>query len=155
MRVDNVIRREHQLGRKQRRAIRIEPRVQFQTALVRFRHGKFERIVKRFRRLAHGAGEIVRPRLEFRRIKSIARRTHLENHRVQVQLHRAIQQGEQFLLLLLHRQARFRWPVNISHRRNPRAAEFPLDAGRLHRHRHITGCRARRHMQEKCRQECG
>jgi hypothetical protein len=70
------------------------------------------------------AGEIFRPRLQSGRIKRVTCRTHLKNDGVQLQRRRAIEQGDQFGLLLRHRQARLGRPARIPHRRNPCGAKL-------------------------------
>ena len=124
MRPGDVVGRGWRFGLRMRGTERIEPRVQFQSALVRLGNGKRERIVKRFRRTALNAGEIFRPRLDRRGIHRIGDIAHLEHHGVQVQLHRAVEQGGEFGLLLGDGQAGPGGPVNVRDRGDPRGAEF-------------------------------
>src|ERR1035441_11041320 len=92
------------------RAERIEPRVQFQSAFMRLGDGEGERIVERRRRAALNAGEIFRPRLDAGLIKRIARGTHLKNDAVQLQRRRAVEDGDEFNLLLRGGEAGLRRP---------------------------------------------
>ena len=128
------------------RAKRIEPRVQFQPALVRFLDGEGERVVKRLRRLAHLAGEALRPRLNRRGVKRVARRADLENDRVEMKLGRAVEQRNQFRLLLRDRQAGFGRPVLVRRDdRNPRAAKLTQHRRRRDGHRLIDFTRGKKH----------
>ncbi len=60
---------------------------------------ELERIVKRLRRLAHVAREILRPRLELRRIERVGRRPNLQDDRVEIQLDRLVENRDQLMLL--------------------------------------------------------
>jgi len=148
MRAREMIQRGRRFGFRMARAERIEPRVQLQPAFVRRANRERERIKKRLRRAPLRAGEIFRPRLERRGVKRIAHRPHLEQNRVEMQLRRAVEQRKQFRFLLRHRQPGLGRPINVRHRRQPRAAKFPR---RQRRHDVIGGQQRRRPQQ--CREQ--
>src|SRR5688572_25785030 len=106
------------------RAVRIEPRMQLQTACMRFAHGKSERIVKRFGRTALLTREILGPWLERRLVERVASRTNMQNEGIEAELARSIQQTNQLDLLRIDRQARPRRPVDIGDSGNPDATEL-------------------------------
>src|SRR5450759_1795804 len=124
MRDADVVPRRSGPGGRMTRAVGIEPRVQLQTAPMRFIDRELERIVVRVRGASHLTRQILRPRLVRRWVKGIGSRPNLENHGVESELHGAVEDVEQLLLLLPRRQPRFRRPVDILDRRYPDASEF-------------------------------
>ena len=83
------------------RSVRVKPGVQLQSSLMRFIDRKGQGIIKRLRRFAHRAAEILRPRLNLRSVERIAHRPNLKHDRVQLQLSRLVEDGDQLRLLLL------------------------------------------------------
>src|SRR5205807_7629272 len=81
-------------------AIWIEPCMQFQTAQVRFPNRELEGIPIRLRSFSLRAAQPFRPRLKRRAIQRIAHGPHLQDHRVEMQLLRAIENINERLLLL-------------------------------------------------------
>src|SRR5687767_6497359 len=120
------------------RAVRIEPRMQLQTARMRFAHGKSERIVKRLGCTALLTREILRPWLERRLVERVASRTDMQNESIETELARSIEQTNQLDLLRIYGQARPRWPVDIGDCGNPDATELAD-----YRRRSIRGRRGR------------
>src|SRR5687768_16955523 len=120
------------------RAVRIEPRVQLQSACMRFAHRKSERIVKRFGRTALLTGEILGPWLERGLVERVTSRADMQNEGIESELARSIEQTNQLDLLRIYGQARPRWPVDIGDCGNPDATEL-ADYGR----RSIRGRRGR------------
>src|SRR5687768_929307 len=116
-------------------AVRVEPRVELQTACMRFAHGKLERIVKRLGRTALLAREILGPRLERRLVERVAGRTHMQNEGIETELARSIEQTDQLDLLRIDRQAGPRWPVDIGDGGNPDTTELADDRRRSRRGR--------------------
>ena len=110
---------------QQPRAVRVEPRVQLQAALVRLLDGEGQRIVERLRRLAHRAGEILRPGLDAGGIERVAGGPDLEDDGVQLELDGPVEHGHQFRFLLLGAQRLLGGPIDVRDRRDPGAAEFP------------------------------
>src|SRR5687768_18557471 len=100
-------------------AVRIEPRMQLQTACMRFAHGELERIVKRLGRTALLTREILRPWLERRLVERVASWTDMQNEGIETELARSIEQTDQLDLLRIDRQARPRGPVDIGDGGNP------------------------------------
>src|SRR5438445_9302497 len=74
--------------------IRVKPRVQFQSAFVRFLYGERQRVVKWQRRLPHCAGEVFRPGFNAGGIKRIASGPYLENDGVELELHGAVKERQ-------------------------------------------------------------
>ena len=68
---------------------------------------ELQRIVVRLRSLAHFAGEIFRPRLKLRVVQRVARGPHLKQDGVELELHGAVENGEQLRLLLRGGETRF------------------------------------------------
>src|SRR5688572_19386523 len=101
---------------------RIKPGVQFELARVRLAHRKFERIISGRRSLP--SAEHCRPRLLVGAIERVGRGAHLEEHRVQLELRRAIEKRPQFRFLALCRKPRFGWPIEIVNRRDPHSAKL-------------------------------
>src|SRR3954469_24635533 len=121
--------------------IGIEPRMELQPALVCFRDGEFQRVIKWIRRSSHSAGEILGPRLVSGCVKCIRCRPHLEDYRIESEREGAIEHADQLVFLLLCRQPGLRWPVDVLDRRNPNAPE--LAPSRRRRRKHLPRCRLR------------
>ena len=136
------------VARGMTRPKRIEPRVQFQPALMRLAHGELQRIPERIRRLPLRTGEIFRPRLELGGVERVARRAHLEDDDVQFERGALVEDGEQLRLLLRGGERFLRGPVDVVDRRDPRAAELARNRRRFGSGRRVTGCgpRAREHQ---------
>jgi len=109
--------------------------MQLDTAPMRLGDPLGQRIVGWVGRTALLAGEVLRPRLEPRRIDCISARAHLQDQGVQPQLGGAIDDGEHLRALLRRAQVPATRPVDVRDRRNPGSAEFArrrrrLDLGR-------------------------
>src|SRR5688500_17555644 len=130
MRARNVIGRELRARGRMTRAVRIEPRMQLQTACMRFAHRELERIVKRFGRTALLTREILGPRLERGLVERVASRTHMQNEGIETELARSIELTDQLDLLRIDRQAGPRGPVDIRDGGNPHATELADDRRR-------------------------
>src|ERR1035437_2447480 len=125
-----VRRRKRTLRRRLLRAERIEPRVEFQSAGVRLRHRELERIPERHRRHPLPAGEVLRPWFDLRRVQCVAGRPHLQEHRVESESRRSIQQRDELGFREGGRQPRPGRPVEIAHARDPDSSKFPRGARR-------------------------
>ena len=94
------------IGRGSRSASRmpgakwVEPGMQFQTTFVGLFHRESQWIIERSRGFAHGSREVLRPRLQTRRVEGITGRPNLKDHGVKFELGGAIQQRCQFGFLL-------------------------------------------------------
>src|SRR6266566_8987978 len=130
MRFADVVRGQGRSRKRIPSPIRIKPRVQFQPALVRFFYGKRQRVIKWQRRLPDRAGEVLRPWLKTRGVKRIARRPYLENDGIELELHGAVKERQQFRFLFYRAQTLSRWPIKIRDRCDPGAAEFTHRFGR-------------------------
>src|SRR5688500_13356069 len=106
------------------RAVWIEPRMQLQTACMRFAHGKSEGIVERFGGTALITREILGPWLERRLVERVASRTDMQDEGIETELARSIEQTDKLDLLRIDRQARPRRPVDIGDSGNPDATEL-------------------------------
>src|SRR2546423_580964 len=106
------------------RPIRIEPRVQLETTPVRLSDGELQRIVPRIRRSTHSSSQILRPRLVRRSVKCVGRRADLQNHGIQPECHRPIENSKELVLLLLCRETRLRRPINVLDRCDPNTSEL-------------------------------
>ena len=121
--------------------------MQLEAAFVRLRHRELERIVVRLGRTAHLSCQIFRPGLELRRIERIGGGPDLENHRIHVQRHRLVEDGDQLGLLLPCIESGPGRPVDVCDRRDPDGAKL---AGDLRRLRNLRPCRKdRRQTQNK------
>ena len=98
--------------------------MQFQSAFVRLGDGEGERIIERRRRAALNAGKIFRPRLQAGGVKRVAGRAHLKDDGVQFQCRRAIEDGDEFGLLLRGGKAGLGRPAGIADGGNPGGPEF-------------------------------
>ena len=109
---------------------RIEPGVKFKPALVRLRNGESQWIVCRLRRLAHTAGQVLRPRFQVRRVKGIGGWTYLKDDGVEAQGHSLIEQRAQFGLLLRRWKRWPRGPIDVGNGRDPDPAKLAWHEGR-------------------------
>src|SRR5260221_13890104 len=124
MRFADVVRGQGGSRKRIPSPIRIKPGVQFQPAFVRFFYGERQRVIKWQRRLAHRACEVFRPWFQTRGVKRIARRPDLENDGIELELHGAVKERQQFRFLLYGAQTLPRWPIKIRDRGYPGAPEF-------------------------------
>ena len=111
-------------------AERIEPGVEFQAALVAGVHGKSQGIIIGLGRLAHFAGEILRPRLDFGIVERVAAGADLQDDGVDMQPDGEVENGEEFGLLPGGVQAGPGGPIQIVDGRHPKTAKFPRGRGR-------------------------
>src|SRR5688572_12671467 len=135
MRARDVIGREGRARGRMTRAVRIEPRMQLQTASMRFAHRELEGIVKRFGRSALFTREILGPRLERRLVKRVSSRTHMQDEGIETELARSIEETDQLGLLRIDRQTGPRGPVDIGDGGNPDTTELADDRRRSTRGR--------------------
>ena len=87
-------------------AIRIDPRVQLEPALVRLGDREGERIVVRLRRAPHLPGEHLGPRLDVGAIQRVGGGPHLQDDGVHAELHALVEDREQLALLLVRGRGR-------------------------------------------------
>jgi hypothetical protein len=80
-------------ARQNARAVRVKPRVKFESARVSFRNGECKRVVKRLRSFAELACEIIRPRFEIGFVKCVASGADLENDGVEFEVKRVVEDG--------------------------------------------------------------
>jgi hypothetical protein len=113
-----------------RRAVRIEPRVQLESTLVRLLDRERQRIPRRLRPSPLPPRDVLRPRLVRRRIQRIGPRPNMKHDRVHIERDGPVENGQQLALLFPGRQPGLRRPIDIPDRRDPHRPEFPVDRRR-------------------------
>ena len=104
------------------RTVRVEPYVDENASLVRFRDYELQWV--KFLRLAHFAGEEFRPRLEPRSIQRVRHRTDLKDDGIKPQFFCEIERRDQLFLLLFRRETFSAWEVDVVYGRYPHCAKL-------------------------------
>ena len=105
--------------------------MQLHPALVRFVDPRLKWIPHRRGRLALLAREILRPWLDRRRVKRIARGAHLEDDAVEMVLLCRIKQRDHLFLLIFNVECALARPNAVAHRRYPHRPHFSRGIGNL------------------------
>src|SRR3546814_872233 len=106
--------------------VRIDPGMQFHTTFVGFVDRKFQRVVKRLRRLPRFTGQETAPRFATFGIERIGGRPYLQEDGIDARTLMVVQVPNELLLLLGRTQVTCRGPVDVDHRGNPSSPKLPL-----------------------------
>ena len=112
-----VRRRIGRRGRRRARAIRVEPGVQFEPARMGLGDPARQRVPAGIGAL--GASQVLGPRFQRRGVDRVGARPHLQDHGVEADGLRLVEQRDHFGLLLGRRQTLATRPVDVGHRRDP------------------------------------
>ena len=109
-----------------RNAVRIDPCVQLQTALMRCGYPVAEDVKAAVRRLTGRAADVAAPRKQLRRIQRIGGRPNLKEYRVQAHCGNIVQLGVGLGLELVGGHALLGGKINIMYGRDPDTAHIVL-----------------------------